>query len=212
MLKLAIDPFDPEGEPLRRAADVLARGGVVVFPTDTFYGLAANPRDQAAVERVYQVKGRDFRQPLPLVAADAGQVSRDAGILSPLALRLAGLFWPGPLTLLIEALPSLPAAVHAGTGKIAVRVPDHAVSRGLCRVAGHPLTSTSANRSGAPPSAAPGKAVEGIAHMVDLLLDAGPTPGGLPSTIVDVTSGQPELVRSGALSWVRVLESLEEAE
>jgi L-threonylcarbamoyladenylate synthase len=201
---ISADRLEPGA--LAEAADVLARGGLVAYPTDTLYGLAADPRSAAAVARVYGVKGRPAGEALPLIASSLEQVQRDAGRLSALAMRLAARFWPGPLTLIIEASPTLVPAVHAGTGAVAVRVPDHRVARDLADAAGFPVTSTSANRSGEPAPALADEVVRTIGGEIDLVLDGGPAPGGLPSTIVDARFDRPRLVRAGAVPFDRVLE------
>jgi L-threonylcarbamoyladenylate synthase len=202
---LTVDPLTPAPEALREAAKALAAGLVVAFPTDTLYALAVDPRNTQAVERLYAVKARGFDQPLPLVAFDEAQAEQ-AGLLTPLARRLAHEFWPGPLTLLLDAQPSLDPRVHAATGRVAVRVPAHALARALARVAGHPITATSANMAGEPPAASATELSRALTGRIDVLLDGGPTVGGLPSTIVDVTTSTPTLVRAGVVSWVRVLE------
>jgi L-threonylcarbamoyladenylate synthase len=144
--------------------------------------------------------------PLPLIAASIAQVADHVGTLTPLARRLASRGWPGPLTLVIPASPRLCADVHLSTGNIAVRVPGHAVSRALADAAGHALTSTSANISGEPPSSSPDEVAGALGTVLDVLIDAGETPGGEPSTIVDATGGAPRLIRAGAIAWERVLE------
>lgn len=208
MRVLSVDPQNPAPAAVCEAADALARGAIVAFPTDTLYGLAVDPRNESAVDRLYVVKGRAYDQPLPLIAADDHQVATQAGTLSELARALAAEFWPGPLTLIVPAHPALCARVHASTGRVAVRVPAHATARALARAAGHPITATSANTSGGTP-ASTGEQVRAVLDKsVDLLLDAGPTIGGLPSTIVDATGSTPELVRAGAVPWERVLRSV----
>lgn len=190
---------------IRRAAAVIAAGGVVAFPTDTYYGLAADPRSETALRRLFELKGRPQDRTVPLIAADTAQVTAIAHV-SPLAATLAGAFWPGPLTLVLEARDGLAAAALHG-GRVAVRVPDHAVARALALAVGHPVTATSANRSGAPPSGDP-RRVERDVPGVDLFLDAGAAPGGSASTIVDASGTAPRLLRAGAIEWPRVLESL----
>lgn len=207
MTRLPVDPIRPPVEALNQAAAVLASGGVVAYPTDTFYGLAVDPTRESAVEALFQVKGRRPDQAIPLVAADLAQVER-VGRMTPLAAALARRFWPGPLTLVIEARPGIPDALHAGTGRVAIRIPDHPLAQGLAATAGRALTSTSANRSGGRPPSTGDEVVEALGEAVDLLLDGGPSPGGLPSTIVDVAGDEPLLLRAGAVAWDRVLESL----
>lgn len=179
----------------------------MAFPTDTLYGLAADPASASAVEKVLAIKGRAPGAALPLVAADLDQV-RMAGRLSPLAERLAARFWPGPLAILIDAAETLAEGVRAPDGSVAVRVPAHAVARALARAAGTPLTATSANRSGAAPAADARAALAALGAEVDAIVDAGPARGGAPSTIVDARGAAPRLVREGAIAWTRVLESL----
>jgi L-threonylcarbamoyladenylate synthase len=135
------------------------------------------------------------------VAADIDQIEATLGVLPMLARLLAVRYWPGPLTMLMPAPERLPAEVTGGTGRVGVRVPAHAVARALCAACATPLTATSANKSGLPATNAPDAVVDTLAVGIDTLLDAGITPGGLPSTIVDVTDATPRVVREGAISW-----------
>ncbi len=188
------------------AVTALRHGGIVAFPTETFYGLAVDPRSAAAVAKVFALKRRGPDQPLPLIASDIDQIADHVGALTPLAARLASRGWPGPLTLIIPASRRLCDAVHLSTGKVAVRVPSDAVARALAARAGHAITSTSANISGDPPAATPEHVLMSFASGIDVLIDTGHTPAGLPSTIVDATGDVPVLVRAGAIPWDRVLE------
>lgn len=208
MERLTVSPTDPRPDALTRAAECLLRGRLVLFPTDTLYGLAADPRNARAVALVYRAKGRGTAQALPLIAADIEQVEIAAVRLSPLTRRLAERFWPGPLTLVVDAAPAIDASVHGGTGTVAIRVPDHAVARGLAGCLGFAVVSTSANRSGAPAVSTADAAVAEMGNDVDLVLDGGPTAGGEPSTIVDARANPPRLVRAGAVPFPRVLEAL----
>lgn len=203
-----VSPANPEPDAIARAADALAHGGLVVFPTDTFYGLAADPRQAGAVTRVFAVKGRAAGEALPLVAADLSQVEAAAAHLSVLTRRLIGLFWPGPLTLVVDAAPAIVSAVHGGTGTVAVRVPDHAVARRLAAGLGFAVVSTSANRSRMAPAVTADEVERAIGDLVDVVLDGGPTVGGKPSTIVDARTETPRLLRDGAVPFARVLEVL----
>ena len=191
--------------PLDAAIDAVLRGGVVAFPTDTFYGLAADPRSSAAVRRIFEIKERPQDQPIPLIAADLDQVRAHVGSLSVLAERLADAFWPGPLTLIISASTELCQEVHLGTSRVAVRVPDHAIARALAAGVGCAVTSTSANISGAPPAVALDDVVASLGDRIDAAVDGGRLTGGLPSTIVDTTGVTPVLIRPGAVAWDRVL-------
>jgi L-threonylcarbamoyladenylate synthase len=210
MLRLHVDPSDPDPALLAQAAAVIRQGGIVAYPTDTLYGLAADPRDPRAVTRLFAVKERPPERAVPLVAADE-TAAADAGRLTPLTRALAARFWPGPLTLLVRADESLAPAVHGGTRLVGVRVPGSRVARELARAAGGLITATSANRSGGAATVDPNDVATLAASGLDLLLDAGMAPGGPPSTIVDVTAEPPLLVRPGAVPWDRVLEFLDAA-
>jgi L-threonylcarbamoyladenylate synthase len=200
MLRLRATPAAIE-----QAARLILAGGVVALPTDTLYGLAADPRRADAVARVADIKERPAERALPLIAADLDQVAACIGALPPMARALALAFWPGPLTLVLDAPSTLAPEVSGGTGRVGVRVPAHDVARALCRACGSPLTATSANVSGAPASAFPDEVERTIGARIDLLLDAGPTPGGAASTIVDVTGSEPRLIRAGAVPWSEVV-------
>lgn len=201
MRRVYVDPGSPQRDAIQEAAKWILHGGVVALPTDTLYGLAADPFSSAAVARVFAVKGRAAERALPLIAADAAQVGAHLGRLPATGQRLAEKFWPGPLTLLIAAAPALAADVTGGTGKVGVRVPADAVARAICAEADRPITATSANVSGEPATADPDQVERSLGNRLDLLIDTGPTRGGAPSTIVDVTGGDPVLVRAGALAW-----------
>jgi L-threonylcarbamoyladenylate synthase len=209
MVRLRLDSAEDHAALLARAADTLRQGGTVAFPTDTLYGLAADPSNPRAIAQLYRIKGRQVDRAIPLIAASRTQIEALAGILPPTGRSLADCLWPGPLTIVIAAWPSLADAIHGGTGTVAIRVPDHPVARGLAAAFGAPVTSTSANRSGAPAPMSADGVDDALGDDVDLLLDAGPCPGGPPSTIVDVTGARPRLVRAGAVSWERVLECLQ---
>jgi L-threonylcarbamoyladenylate synthase len=185
-------------------AAALRRGGVVAYPTETFYGLGALARDGAAVARIARAKGRPEGKPLPLVAADRAMVDEVAEV-GPLAARLADRFWPGPLTLVLPARPGLPGAVTAGTGTVGIRVPGSEVARALSRAAGGPIVSTSANPAGGPPPTRAGDLEPGLRSRLDAVLDGGAAPGGLPSTVVAVEGGRVRLVRPGAVPFDAVL-------
>lgn len=204
MHRIKVDGVGPHDRALDRAVRAIRDGGVVAVPTDTLYGLAVDPFLTDAVARVLAVKGRSVERALPLIAADVAQVVDRIGALPLMARRLALRFWPGPLTLLMAAPPTLVTAVSGGTGKVGVRVPAHAVARALCRACGTPLTATSANVSGDEPTQNPDAVERALGDRIDVLVDAGPTAGGLPSTIVDTTTDEPQLVRAGAIGWEEI--------
>lgn len=208
MHRLVVDSSTPDPAALERAAVAIRAGGLVAVPTDTLYGLAADPFRRDAVRRLFAAKGRALERAVPLIAADADQVVQQLGELSPLAHLLATRFWPGPLTLLVPASPALAEEVSGGTGCVGVRVPAHAVARGVCRAFGSVVTASSANVSGQAATADPDEVVASLGPLLDVLLDAGMTAGGPPSTIVDVSRGEPRLVRSGAIPWETVVACL----
>jgi L-threonylcarbamoyladenylate synthase len=205
-----VDPLTCLADDVTRAIDWLHAGGIVAVPTDTFYGLAVDPTSAPAVRDVFDLKGRDPGAQLPLIAASQAQVEAFCRPLGALEARLASCFWPGPLSLVVDAPAAVATGVHGGGGTMAIRVPAHRVARVLCDAWGGPLTATSANRSGEPPAIA----VEVLAPLAAdgrvLVIDAGKTRGGSPSTIVDARGHVPVLIRAGAIAWTRVLESIEE--
>jgi L-threonylcarbamoyladenylate synthase len=189
------------------AAAALRHGSLVVFPTETFYGLGALATLPAALARLQAAKLRPGGKPLPLVAADADMAFALWAEVSPGARRLAGAFWPGPLTLVGPAAQGLPGPVTLGDA-VGVRVPGSEMARELCRRAGGPVISTSANPSGGPPPTSVEALDPGLLPRVDLVLDGGETPGGLPSTVVEVGPAGPRLLRAGAVPWEAVEEAL----
>jgi len=191
------------------AASVLDRGGVIAFPTETVYGLAADPASLAAVGRIFELKERTAGEALPLIAADVDAARQVAAVWSPVTATLASRFWPGPLTLVVPVNDAeVVAPVTAGRGTIGVRVSSHPVARALAAVSpSGVITATSANRSGTPAHST-ADAVAAALAKVDLILDAGDAPGGPASTIVDVSEAEPRLIREGPIAFARVLESL----
>jgi L-threonylcarbamoyladenylate synthase len=187
-----------------RAAEVLRGGGVVAYPTETFYGLGALATNRAAVARLAGAKLRPDGKPLPLLAADLAQVAQVVKRLEPLAQRLADAFWPGALTLVLPAATGLPPEITAGGATVAVRVPGGEVARRLAALAGGAIVSTSANLAGEPPACSIADLSPALLSRIDGVLDAGPTPGGLASTIVEVSGGELTLLRDGVVPFERV--------
>lgn len=188
---------------LDRALEVLRSGGLVAFPTDTVYGVGALAFVGSAVESLYAAKGRSTEKAIPVLIGDPQDITRVAGEVPELAIKLAERFWPGPLTLVVPKHPALPGAVSA-TGTVGVREPDHPVARALLKRSG-PLAVTSANLSG---ESSPTTAAEVLAQLggrIALILDGGPTPGGVPSTVVDCVGSEPRILREGALSKEKIL-------
>jgi tRNA threonylcarbamoyl adenosine modification protein (Sua5/YciO/YrdC/YwlC family) len=196
---VSVTPAAPRSDRLERAVEALARGAVVAAPTETFYALAADSTDAEALRRVNVLKGKPHDAPLMLLAADIAQVQEFAGDLPSAFDVLAATFWPGPLTLVVPGSDRLPAAVTGGLGTVAIRVPGLALPRRIAEMLGRPITGVSANRTGAPPCRHAADVLATFGDGIDLLLDGGPTSGGAPSTIVDLASSSPRIVRSGTI-------------
>lgn len=193
---------------IRAASAALDAAGIVIYPTETFYGLGVAIRSASGAERLFALKGRESSRPLPFIASSVDAVF-DVAELGGRAGELAQECWPGPLTLVLPARPHVLPALVSAAGTVAVRVSSHPVAVAVAAAAGGVVTSTSANRSGEAPAATPEAArssLEPSLTSIDLLVAAGPTKGGSPSTIVDVTGAVPRLVREGAVPWDRVLE------
>ena len=199
-LIVRVDPRAPDPAAIRQAAEVLLRGGLVAFPTETVYGLGANALDAAAVQRIFAAKGRPASDPLIVHIAALDQLDSVAQNVPALAHTLARAFWPGPLTLVLKRRAAIPATVSAGRDTVAVRIPDHAVPLALARAAGVPIAAPSANLFTRPSPTTAAHVLEDLDGRIDLLLDGGPTPIGLESTVLDLTSAQPTLLRPGGVS------------
>ena len=195
-----VDPAAPDQRVLDEAARVLGRGGLVAFPTETFYGLGAAALDRRAVRRVFEVKGRPASMPLLVLVDSEAMVGRVAPEIPARARELITRHWPGALTLVFRAAAGLPAELTAGTGTIGVRLPAHATARALVRALGAPVTAPSANPTGAEPPTTAGAVLAHFGDALDLVLDGGPTSGGAPSTVVDVTVDPPRVIRQGAVT------------
>jgi len=204
-----IDPAKISAEAIYDATCILRSGGLVLYPTETFYALGAIPGNAEAVERVFEIKGRDLGKPLPLIASDLQAVLGAASEWPESAEALARMFWPGPLSMVIPAVASLPAVLHAKTGKIAIRISSHPVATLLARASGGLIVSTSANKAGESPPKSPGGISAELILSVEALLDAGNLPGGLPSAIVDVSVQPPALIRAGKIAWKDILRAIE---
>jgi L-threonylcarbamoyladenylate synthase len=197
---LKVDPTSPEPDVIRQAAEALRAGRLVAFPTETVYGLGASALDAAAVARVFEAKGRPATNPLIVHVSDVGEVASVAGEWPEAAAKLAARFWPGPLTLVVPKGEGVPSIVTAGGPTVAVRCPNHPVARALIREAGVPLAAPSANRSAELSPTRAEHVLKGLNGRIDMLLDGGPCPGGIESTVVDVTGEVPRVLRPGLIS------------
>ncbi|MEP6707726.1 MAG: L-threonylcarbamoyladenylate synthase [Pyrinomonadaceae bacterium] len=185
---------------MKRAAAIVARGGVIAFRTDTFYGLGANPCDAAAVRRIKELKGREDSKPILLVISHRDQVERFIERPSKDFDRLAERFWPGPLTLIGTAHPQVPAEITAGTRTVGIRLPNDEDVRNLVRGCGGALTATSANPSRLNPARNAQEVIDYFPSGIDLIIDGGQSRTDQPSSVVDVSGAGFRLVREGAIS------------
>ncbi|MGQ9682353.1 MAG: peptide chain release factor N(5)-glutamine methyltransferase [Anaerolineae bacterium] len=201
-------PASPEGIALAAAA--LQAGEVVALPTDTVYGIGAAVFHQQAVQALYDIKGRPEGKAIPLLLADAADLPQVASNVPPCAQRLIARYWPGALTLVLLARPTVPAVVRAGGETVAVRVPDDAVARALIRAVGAPLATTSANLSGQREAHSAREVLEQLGARVRWVLDGGESPGGIASTVLDLTVSPPLVRRQGALSEEAIRDLLED--
>jgi len=186
---------------------ILRRGGLVCYPTDTVYGIGAAAGDDAAVRRLFAVKGRSPDKALPLLLADTSDAARVADVTS-LARALADRFWPGALTIVMRKAPSYRSLALAGGETVALRVPNHDLVRAIVRMLGEPLTGTSANRADAPPPVSAAEVAFQMADMVDLIINGGLCRARVESTVVDITHDIPEVLREGPVSREEIEEAV----
>jgi tRNA threonylcarbamoyl adenosine modification protein (Sua5/YciO/YrdC/YwlC family) len=195
---LRIHPDEPETELIAQVVRSLSAGNVVALPTDTFYGLAVDPINLRAVDRIYEVKSRARHKPLSLLISETAQAYGLAREIDTAFDRLAERFWPGPLTLVVKAGTRLPLRVTANTGNVALRVPENAIARA---VVGLPITATSANLRGMPECTDAASVSEQLGNQIPLIVDGGPTARSTPTTIVDLSGGGNSwmILREGAI-------------
>lgn len=198
---LRIHPEEPEPQLVTRVVQALQAGQVVALPTDTFYGLAVDPVNLRAVDRIYDLKTRARHKPLSLLIEDVSQAYELARALDGGFDKLAERFWPGPLTLVVKAGSKLPLRVTANTGNVALRVPEAPVCRAVVRELGLPITATSANLRGLPECTSAGCVREQFGDKLPLIVDGGPTHRSVATTIVDLSGGPNSwmILREGAI-------------
>lgn len=182
-----------------RAVNILKQGGLVAYPTDTLYGLGANIFNSEAVGRVFQVKGRSRDAGLPVLIGSLANLDMITEHVPELLRSFAERFWPGPLTLVLKRRPEIPDVLTGGQDTVAVRLPGHAIPRVLILESGSPITGTSANRSGGPEPLTAEDVRSQLADSVDMVIDGGRCPGGVASTILDLTTTPPVILRRGAI-------------
>jgi len=193
-------------ESIQAVLKILHAGGLVAFPTDTVYGVGALAFDGKAVESIYAAKDRPIEKAIPILIADAVDMEKVGMDIPDIAYKLAARFWPGPLTCIVPKQPSLPESVSA-TDTVGVRVPDHEVARTLLRAAG-PMAVTSANISGQPSPSTAQEVFAQLGGRIDLIIDGGTTPGGVPSTLVDCTGEELKILREGPIGLEQIKRKL----
>ena len=201
---LPVDPASPDHEMIRKAAGLLKRGGLVVFPTTTFYGIGAQAFDSDAVERVFHVKGRDEHKPLLVLIACLADLALLVRTVPRIATRLIDALWPGGVTLVFDAADGVPSNLTGYTGKIGVRLANHPVAAALVKAVASPVTGTSANLSGEGGCTAVANLNRRIKDQVGLVLDSGELQGNKGSTVVDVTVSPPKILREGVINTERI--------
>jgi L-threonylcarbamoyladenylate synthase len=202
-----IDPAHPEIA-FSRARELVRSGGVIAFPTETFYGLGADPGNPGAVKRLFEIKGRSADQPILLLIRSVDEVEQWASGTTPSARALMERFWPGPLTLVFQARQGTIREIASGRGTIGLRMPGNRLTLHLLEVLGSALTGTSANISGGQSPETAEEAADAIGGAVDLILDGGRTAGGRSSTVVDASQEPPLLIREGAVPFSDILASI----
>jgi L-threonylcarbamoyladenylate synthase len=195
---VAVDPAVPAAAVLREAAILLRRGDLVAFPTETFYGLGAAALDRRAVKRIFDLKGRADAKPLLALVDSVAMAETVARVTGPARAMMAR-HWPGALTIVLAARDGVPAELTAGTGTIGLRASPHPVALGLVRAFGAPVTAPSANPSGGEPPVTAAGVLGYFPEGIALVLDGGPTAGGAPSTVLDMTVDPPRILRQGVV-------------
>ena len=200
VLPVDLEQPDTSSKPIENIRSVLDSGGVIAFPTDTFYGLGADPFNPDAISTIFQIKQRPADKPLLVLIHSLDQLEDLTYGVTGNARRFMEHFWPGPLTLIFKAASGLPDALTAGTGTIGIRLPGHPFTHRLLETLGQPLTAPSANISGTGEPRTAQQVESSLGGELDLIVDGGPAPGGKPSTVLDTTTTPPVLIREGALS------------
>ena len=186
----------------RQAAAIIQAGGVIAFPTDTVYGIGASAFNETAIEKIYQVKKRSHLKAIPILISDANELSQIVTPINPITYKIVNNLWPGALTLILPIHPNLPGNLSE-KDTIGVRVPDHDLVRELLRVTG-PIAATSANLSGKPSALTAEDVIHQLGGSIDLILNGGPAPGGMASTVLDCSGEEPAIFREGPVSWEQI--------
>jgi len=201
-----IDP-DESLNGLIEATKIISEGGIVAFPTESFYGLGVDATNSHAINKVFQIKKRDRNLPILILISSLRDLPRYAVHIPSRAKRLGKKFWPGGLTMVFQASPVLSSALTSNTGKVGIRISSHPIANAISKSLNVPITATSANISGMAPCIKADQVVEWFNNGVDLILDGGETQGKHPSTILDVTIDPPLIIREGIVKLEDIIES-----
>ena len=191
-------------EGIQKGKNIILSGGMVAFPTESFYGLAVSSVDEKAVKRLFQAKKRKSDQPILLLIPSIESLDRYVQDIPEAAHKLIERFWPGGLTIIFKVASNISPLLTAGTGKIGIRLSNHSVAAALVKSVGIPITGTSANISGQPPCSTANQVLESLGQAVNLILDGGPTEGKAGSTLLDVTKDPPEILRQGIIEKTEI--------
>jgi L-threonylcarbamoyladenylate synthase len=197
---LKISNKESEEKILARAVEILAGGDIIAYPTETFYGLGADATNEKAIQKIFAVKGRNFKNPISLIIGQTDDVYSLVQGVPETAKKLMAAFWPGALTIVFLAADKVSPMLTAGSGKVGLRVSSHPIALKIVQILKRPLTATSANLSGSPECSHAPEVAEQIGDKIDAILDGGKTQGGKTSTIIDVTCNPPVILREGLIS------------
>ncbi len=198
ILKVSTDRS--EEDVISSAAAIVSRGGVIAYPTETIYGLGADATNEQAIRRIFEIKGRDFANPISVIIGNPQDIYPLVREVTDTAQKLMDIFWPGPLTIVFKSADSVLPLITANTGKIGIRLTSHEVARQIAAKTGKPLTATSANLSGAPECANASEVAAQLGDKIDAIIDLGNTAGTIGSTIIDATRAPLAILREGAIS------------
>lgn len=207
---LKANPEKPEEEVIGQAVGMIREGAISAYPTETFYGLGVDISNEAAIKRLFDLKRRDYSNPIAVIVADRSMLNSVVQEVPQQALALMNAFWPGPLTILFRTNEKVSRHLTTNTGKIGIRISSHPVATAIVRELGRPLSTTSANLSGFPPSTHPKHVRSYFGEKVDLVIDAGELPPSLGSTVVDVTEEKLAVIREGVIPVEMVFKLFEE--
>jgi len=205
---LKIDPSHPDMALITEAVRIMKAGGVIAYPTETFYGLGADGKNERAVEKVFLIKERDFKNPISLIIGDRIDLIGLVDEITDTAHRLMEEFWPGGLTLIFTASPDIPPRLTGGTGKIGIRISSHPIANLLTKTFSRPITATSANLSGEGECSSAGEVIQRLGNHIDAVIDGGPTQGKSGTTILDVSVHPPVILREGIIPTALIQDTL----